>query len=137
MVLRELAPQAAAQTRTYQARLKPAPPRRLPLGATATLAAERATADTPVAAVPAAAITQNGGKPAVWVVRPQADATRHRGTRPGDRARLPQRRRAAVRPARRRAGRDGRRAEDGARPAVALPGAARGDAAAANKVAAR
>lgn len=74
VVLRELAPQAAAQTRTYQARLKPASARRLPLGATATLTAERAAADKPVAAVPAAAITQSGGKPAVWVVRTKADA---------------------------------------------------------------
>jgi len=74
VVLRELAPQAAAQTRTYQARLKPASARRLPLGATATLAAERAAAGTPVASVPAAAITQTDGKPAVWVVRTKADA---------------------------------------------------------------
>lgn len=74
VVLRELAPQAAAQTRTYQARLKPASAQRLPLGATATLTAERATAGTPVAVVPAAAITQTGGKPAVWVVRTKADA---------------------------------------------------------------
>jgi RND family efflux transporter MFP subunit len=74
VVLRELAPQAAAQTRTYQARLKPASAQRLPLGATATLTSERAAAGTPVAAVPAAAITQNGGKPAVWVVRTKADA---------------------------------------------------------------
>ena len=73
--LRELAPQAAAQTRTYQARLKPTSARHLPLGSTATLVAERATAATPLAAVPTAAITQAGGKPAVWVVRRQADAT--------------------------------------------------------------
>ncbi len=50
-------------------------------------------------------------------VRRQADAHRHGGTRAGDRARLPQRRSAAVRPARRRADRDRRRAEDGAGPA--------------------
>ena len=37
VVLRELSPQAAAQTRTFRARLKPATPRPLPLGATATL----------------------------------------------------------------------------------------------------
>jgi len=74
VVLRELAPQAAAQTRTYQARLKPASAQRLPLGATATLTAERASAGTPVASVPAAAISQVGGKPAVWVVRPKVDA---------------------------------------------------------------
>lgn len=73
VVLRELAPQAAAQTRTYQARLKPASARHLPLGATATLVAERATTGTPVAVVPATAITQSGGKPAVWVVRAKGD----------------------------------------------------------------
>ena len=41
VVLRELSAQAAAQTRTYRARLKPATPRPLPLGATAMLVAER------------------------------------------------------------------------------------------------
>jgi RND family efflux transporter MFP subunit len=40
VVMRELSPQAAAQTRTYRARLKPSDPRRLPLGSTATLIAE-------------------------------------------------------------------------------------------------
>jgi RND family efflux transporter MFP subunit len=73
VVLRELAPQAAAQTRTYRARLKPAAPRALPLGATATLVVERAAAQTAgqakAAAIPAAAITQDKGEPAVWVVR--------------------------------------------------------------------
>lgn len=73
VVLRELAPQAATQTRTYQARLKPTSARFLPLGATATLAAERAVSGTPVASVPAAAITQSGGMPAVWVVRRKAE----------------------------------------------------------------
>jgi len=68
VALRELAPQAAAQTRTYRARLKPATPRQLPLGATATLIAEHAQADTPVAVIPAAAITQNNGQPALWIV---------------------------------------------------------------------
>jgi multidrug efflux pump subunit AcrA (membrane-fusion protein) len=37
VALRELSPQAAAQTRTYRARLKPVTARPLPLGATATL----------------------------------------------------------------------------------------------------
>jgi RND family efflux transporter MFP subunit len=73
VVLRELAPQAAAQTRTYRARLKPAAARPLPLGATATLLVERGDAQAPAqaqaAAVPAAAITQDKGQPAVWVVR--------------------------------------------------------------------
>jgi RND family efflux transporter MFP subunit len=73
VVLRELSPQAAAQTRTFRARLKPGTPRPLPLGATATLVVERpagktAAAAIPAAAIPAAAITQDKGQPAVWVV---------------------------------------------------------------------
>jgi RND family efflux transporter MFP subunit len=66
--LRELAPEAAQQTRTFRARLRPATPRDLPLGATATLFAEHALADTSTAVIPAAAITQSSGQPAVWVV---------------------------------------------------------------------
>ena len=69
VVLRELSPQAAAQTRTFRARLKPAEPRALPLGATATLVVERPVGQNAVATIPAAAITQNKGQPAVWVVR--------------------------------------------------------------------
>ena len=69
VMLRELSPQAAAQTRTYRARLRPAAPRSLPLGATATLFVQFAAEPTPVAAIPAAAITQSGGEPALWVVR--------------------------------------------------------------------
>jgi RND family efflux transporter MFP subunit len=69
VALRELSPQAAAQTRTFRARLKPVTPRPLPLGATATLVVERPVAETPAAAIPAAAITQNKGEPAVWIVR--------------------------------------------------------------------
>jgi len=72
VVLRELSPQAAAQTRTFRARLKPATPRPLPLGATATLVVEHAAGDAPAAVIPASAITQNRGKPAVWVVRRSA-----------------------------------------------------------------
>ena len=68
-VLRELSPQAAAQTRTFRARLKPATPRSLPLGATATVVVERAAGQDSATAIPAAAITQNKGQPAVWVVR--------------------------------------------------------------------
>jgi RND family efflux transporter MFP subunit len=67
--LRELSLQAAQQTRTYRARLKPVTPRPLPLGATATVVVERTAADTPMAAIPASAITQANGEPAVWVVR--------------------------------------------------------------------
>jgi RND family efflux transporter MFP subunit len=68
VVLRELSPQAAAQTRTFRARLKPATPRPLPLGATATLVVERPLGEVPAAMIPASAITQNQGQPAVWVV---------------------------------------------------------------------
>jgi len=69
VVLRELSPQAAATTRTFRARLKPASPRSLPLGATATLVVEHPVGQDAAALIPAAAITQNKGRPAVWVVR--------------------------------------------------------------------
>jgi len=69
VVLRELSPQAAAQTRTFRARLKPTTPRPLPLGATATLVVERPVGEAPAAVIPASAITQNKGQPAIWVVR--------------------------------------------------------------------
>jgi RND family efflux transporter MFP subunit len=69
VVLRELSPQAAAQTRTYRARLKPADARRLPLGATATLLTEQSGGNTPVATIPASAITQLAGQPALWIVQ--------------------------------------------------------------------
>ena len=75
VVLRELSPQAAAQTRTFRARMKPVTPRSLPLGATATLVVERPLGDAAVAAIPASAITQNNGRAAVWVVRPGSEAT--------------------------------------------------------------
>ncbi|MCW8277464.1 efflux RND transporter periplasmic adaptor subunit [Pseudomonas sp. PCH199] len=68
VTLRELSPQAAAQTRTYRARLKPV--KALPLGATATVMAEREMTNVSVAAVPATALTQSGGQPALWVVTP-------------------------------------------------------------------
>lgn len=68
VTLRELSPQAAAQTRTYRARLKPM--QALPLGATATVMAERVMTSVSVAAVPATALTQSGGQPALWVVTP-------------------------------------------------------------------
>lgn len=68
VALRELSPQAATLTRTFRARLKPTTPRALPLGATATLVAERAS-DTPLAALPASALTQAQARPAVWLVR--------------------------------------------------------------------
>jgi len=69
LTLRELAPQAAAQTRTYRAKLRPASARGLPLGASATVSAQSAAGDTPIAMIPASAITQANGQPAVWVVR--------------------------------------------------------------------
>lgn len=69
--LRELAPEAAAQTRTYRARLKPKSERRLALGATATLFSELAPAGRAVAAVPAAALTMSDDQPALWSVRPE------------------------------------------------------------------
>ena len=68
VVLRELAPQAAATTRTFRARLKPATPRALPLGASARLVVERSASEAAAAAIPASAITQDKGQPAVWVV---------------------------------------------------------------------
>jgi RND family efflux transporter MFP subunit len=67
--LRELSPQAAAQTRTYRARMKPVEPRGLPLGATATLLVQGKAGQSTVAAIPSAALTQVDGKPAVWLVR--------------------------------------------------------------------
>jgi RND family efflux transporter MFP subunit len=70
VALRELSPQAAAQTRTYRARLKPVTARALPLGATARLEADGVASDGQVAAIPASALTQSNGKPAVWVVKP-------------------------------------------------------------------
>ncbi|MBK6008663.1 efflux RND transporter periplasmic adaptor subunit [Ramlibacter ginsenosidimutans] len=70
VTLRELAPQAAAQTRTFQARLKPVSPRNLPLGATASVIVQQESGRSDVAAIPASAITQDHGKPAVWVARP-------------------------------------------------------------------
>ena len=69
VVLRELSPQAASTTRTFRARLKPATPRALPLGASARLVVERPVGESGTASIPAAAITQSNGRPAVWVVR--------------------------------------------------------------------
>jgi RND family efflux transporter MFP subunit len=69
VALRELSPQAAAQTRTYRARLKPESARPLPLGATATLVSDRVVSDVQVAPIPATALTQANGHPAVWLVK--------------------------------------------------------------------
>jgi RND family efflux transporter MFP subunit len=68
VVLRELSARAERQTRTYRARLEPATPRLLPLGATATLVSERIDPGPPTAAIPGTALTQRAGEPAVWVV---------------------------------------------------------------------
>ncbi|MDN8613650.1 efflux RND transporter periplasmic adaptor subunit [Variovorax ginsengisoli] len=67
--LREVSPQASAQTRTYRARLKPINARPLPLGATATLVTDRVVSDVQSAAIPATALTQANGHPAVWMVK--------------------------------------------------------------------
>jgi RND family efflux transporter MFP subunit len=69
VALRELSPQAAPQTRTYRARLKPVSAQSLPLGATATLVSDRVMSDMPAAAIPATALTQANGHPAVWMVK--------------------------------------------------------------------
>lgn len=69
VAIRELSPQAAAQTRTYRARLKPMSTRPLPLGATAVLVSDRVVSDMQVAAIPATALTQANGDPAVWMVK--------------------------------------------------------------------
>jgi RND family efflux transporter MFP subunit len=73
VALRELSPQAAAQTRTYRARLKPVTPRPLPLGSTATLLVERAAGEAGVASIPTSAMTQSNGQPALWIVRPEGE----------------------------------------------------------------
>ena len=75
VALRELSPQAAAQTRTYRARLKPVSSRTLPLGATATLQVDGPAAHASVAMIPATAITQAGGKPAVWLIHAGSGTT--------------------------------------------------------------
>lgn len=69
VTLRELSAQAAAQTRTFRARLKPEAGRKLSLGASATLITKSKGNDIPVAVIPATALTQNQGKPAVWAVQ--------------------------------------------------------------------
>ncbi len=74
VVLRELSPQAASTTRTFRARLKPATPRPLPLGASATLVVDRPVGDNASATIPTAALTQNKGQPAVWVVHREGAA---------------------------------------------------------------
>ena len=73
VALREVSPQASAQTRTYRARLKLVVSRPLPLGATTTLMTDRVESDIQVAPVPATALTQANGHPAVWLVKHAAN----------------------------------------------------------------
>ena len=70
LTLREISGEAAAQTRTYRARLKAASPRALPLGSSATLVTEHEVGGAPLASIPATAITQDKGAPALWTARP-------------------------------------------------------------------
>ena len=72
--LREISAEAAAQTRTYRARLKPVSPRALSLGASATLVAEHDVGGAALASIPATAMTQDKGKPALWTARPSGGA---------------------------------------------------------------
>ena len=68
--VREVAPQADAATRTYQVKVGIIdPPEAMRLGATVT-GRIRLTAP-PGVEVPASALTQESGRPAVWVVDPQ------------------------------------------------------------------
>jgi RND family efflux transporter MFP subunit len=74
--LRELSPAADVQTRTFRARFAlDEVPSYAQLGMTATLAVER-VGEGPVAALPAAAIFQQGTGPAVWTVDPAAGSVR-------------------------------------------------------------
>jgi membrane fusion protein, multidrug efflux system len=67
--LREMAPMAAAATRTYEARVTLVdPPAGVQLGMTATLSAVRAR-DGTIARLPMAALTKKGAAPAMWVLR--------------------------------------------------------------------
>lgn len=70
LTLREISGEAAAQTRTYRARLKPVTPRALSLGASATLVADLQVDGPQLASIPATAITQDKGAPALWTAKP-------------------------------------------------------------------
>lgn len=68
--LREVAPMADAGARTFQVRVSLIdPPPGVQLGMTATLLADD-PAGAPVAVLPLAALVQDGGRPAVWLVEP-------------------------------------------------------------------
>jgi membrane fusion protein, multidrug efflux system len=69
--VREVAPQADPATRTYQVKVGIIdPPEAMRLGATVT--GRLTLAAPPGFAVPASALTQSSGRPAVWVVDPQS-----------------------------------------------------------------
>jgi RND family efflux transporter MFP subunit len=70
--LRELAPMADAATRTYEARVTLLdPPRGVQLGMTATLTAVRPR-EGRIARLPLAALTKEGTRPAVWILKGDA-----------------------------------------------------------------
>jgi RND family efflux transporter MFP subunit len=67
--IREVAPQADPTTRTFEVRVGLTdPPPAMRLGATVVARVERSSA--PHIEVPATALTQNNGQPAVWIVDP-------------------------------------------------------------------
>lgn len=69
--VREVAPQADAATRTFQVKVGIAnPPEAMRLGSTVTGRIQLAA--PPGVAVPASALTEANGRPAVWVVEPQS-----------------------------------------------------------------
>ena len=76
--LREVAPSADPATRTYQVRIALRdPPPGIELGMTATLVAAWAQPGE-IAVLPLAALTQNAGEPAVWVLPQGADKVERR-----------------------------------------------------------
>jgi membrane fusion protein, multidrug efflux system len=75
--VRELAPAADSQSRTYRVKLtliEPAAAVRFGMTGDATLSAGSAAGDTPTFMVPATAIFHRGRDPAIWVIRP-SDST--------------------------------------------------------------
>ena len=69
--LREVAPQADATTRTFQVKVGIIdPPEAMELGSTVTGSIKLSA--PPGVAIPASALTETNGRPAVWVVDPQS-----------------------------------------------------------------
>jgi RND family efflux transporter MFP subunit len=67
--IREVAPQADPVTRTFEVRVGLTdPPPAMRLGATVVARVEPSS--TPLAQIPATALAQNNGQPAVWIVDP-------------------------------------------------------------------